>query len=348
MQSLIAQILSLLPPGEGGAPAGATLIPLVPDGSTRSFFRLRLANGRSYLAILPPDTRRTSLAEARACDHIGRHLQSRDLPVPMVYGRLPATGLVVCEDLGDVRLHDLVRRHGLRDKGVQTLYCQAVRILARMQVLGAKGWRQEWCWDTPVYDYSLMVARESAYFLQALCQDYLGITIEPAVRQECHRLAVRAAQSPAHFFLHRDFQSRNLMVCDQQIRIIDYQGGRLGPLAYDLASLLIDPYGGLDRAMQDHLLAVYLDELATLIPLDRNRFLAHYPLLALQRNMQILGAFAFLSQQRHKPFFTPYIRPALASLARLIADLPGRPCPRLQALVHQCRHHLERDPPKRS
>ena len=111
-----------------------------------------------------------------------------------------------------------------------------------MQVRGAVSFDPKWCWDTPQYDRMLMLERESGYFLQAFWQDLLGMEEPPGLQEEFFELADRAARIPAGYFLHRDFQSRNIMIHGGEACIIDFQGGRLGPLAYDLASLLIDPY----------------------------------------------------------------------------------------------------------
>ena len=140
---------------------------------------------------------------------------------------------------------------------------------------------------------------------------------------EFHHLADRVEQEPSDFILHRDFQSRNLMVHEGKIRIIDFQGARLGPLGYDLASLLIDPYVSLPIEFQNDLLSCYLSSLEKYIPIDFERFCKGYYFLALQRNLQILGAFSFLSQKRKKSFFIRYIKPAAESLNRLLQMRQG-------------------------
>ncbi|MCW5214029.1 phosphotransferase [Desulfobulbus sp. US5] len=165
---------------------------------------------------------------------------------------------------------------------------------------------------------------------------------EEKIAQDFHALANRASQADASFFLHRDFQSRNIMIQQDQVRFIDYQAGRLGPLAYDLASLLIDPYAVLPTPIQEELLEQYLDALTALHPYDRAQFRQEYILLALQRNLQILGAFAFLSQQRGKPFFRQYLIPALHSLQALLAKTATAEYLYLKSLSHRCLEKLPR------
>jgi Predicted phosphotransferase related to Ser/Thr protein kinases len=316
---------------------------IVPDGSNRRFFRLSGQGVPQMIAVLPPEHDRHGLAEAAAFAGIGRHLHQIDVPVPELYGFDPATGLALCEDLGERRLFEQVAEQG----AVRSLpfYESAVRHLVRMQVRGSDGFDPAWCWDTPRYDRQLMIERESDYFLEACCTDLLGLNFDrPAVAAECARLADEAALVPARFFLHRDFQSRNLMLTCGAVRIVDFQGGRLGPLAYDLASLLFDPYAALPVSMQDHLITVYLTALNEELAYDPAQFHHEYLVLALQRHLQILGAFAFLSRVRGKSFFARYLGPALASLDRLLAKPGGSGYVALHTLTDQCRQELRQRP----
>lgn len=322
---------------------------LAGDGSNRQFYRIR-KNGRdSFLAVLPPHapgipaTPYPGLAEAEAAYHIGRHLHSYGIPVPEIIAFESRSGIILFEDLGDTLLHDkiLARDHLAPD--IKRYYEEAVGMLVRMQVLAGKGFDPNWCWDSPHYDRQLMLEKESAYFLDTFCRNYLGIKEFPSgLTVEFESLAARAGRQPSVFFLHRDFQSRNLMIHKGKIAVIDFQGARLGPLGYDLASLLIDPYASLSGEHQKELLELYLDILAKYIPLDRCEFAKGYAYLAIQRNLQILGAFAFLYRQRAKPFFGNYIGPALITLARQLAEPTGKDYPCLKGLVKRCLNLLEK------
>ena len=108
---------------------------------------------------------------------------------------------------------------------------------------------------------------------------------------------------------------------DSKIGIIDWQGARLGPLGYDVASLLIDPYTRLSSHQRAHIYDVYVQLLKGSRPGRVSSFERHYPYLAIQRNLQILGAFAFLSRVRGKVHFEAYLSPALESLGRLLEEL---------------------------
>lgn len=324
----------------GFPPEPGSVAKLAGDGSDRRFYRFA-AGGQSLLAVLPGADCDKGMAEARAAWLIGRHLFARGVAVPELYGFSGDCGLILCEDLGDIKLHDLILAHGPGAPEVEALYRQALAALAHLQVEARPGFDSAWCWDTPRYDRELMLARESGYFRRALCEDYLGMDDLPSgLAREFEFLAGRAAEEPGDFILHRDFQSRNIMVREGRVRIIDFQGARLGPLGYDPASLLIDPYAGLSAARRHALLDAYLDALAAHLPLDRGRFIEGYYYLAMQRNLQILGAFAFLSEQRGKEFFRRFIRPAAATLDEHLAGPQGRDFPILRSVLALVRERL--------
>ncbi len=311
---------------------------LNPDGSQRRFFRLHLEGKKSLMAVLPPEDSANGLRESRSAWKIGCHLEKIGSPVPKMVAFDRDSGFLLCEDLGDVRLYDLVtQKGGMPRQHLEMIYKDVIKDLVRMQLRGGEGLAASWCWDSPCYDRKLMLERESGYFLQSFCRDYLKLDVDDGnLAAEFLQLTLGAAKAPAVFFLHRDFQSRNIMIKDNRIRFIDFQGGRLGPLGYDLASLLIDPYVCLSQDLQDDLLAFYLVQLAKKIRYDEREFRHQYLMLALQRNLQALGAFGFLTGKRGKTFFGSAIAPALLGLQSLLAkpELAGYPV--LRKLADSC------------
>lgn len=312
---------------EADAPLTSLVVQrLAGDGSSRRFWRVgRQDGGPICLAVAPAGRTEQDMMEAGAARMIGMHLHDHGVRVPAQYGWDEEAGLLLFEDLGDVKLHDLVEQSrnqsGEMDlHAVRPWYVQAVQQLAFMQIRGAVGFDRDWCWDTREYDRPLMLSRESGYFLRAFWQELLGQELMPGIAEEFEQIATAASQAPAAFFLHRDFQSRNIMAQNGQLSFIDFQGGRMGPLGYDLASLLIDPYTALPSSLQEELLQVYLDAVMALHPVDARQFRREYTFLALQRNLQIIGAFSFLSRVRGKPFFARFIAPALTSLAERLRD----------------------------
>ncbi len=133
--------------------------------------------------------------------------------------------------------------------------------------------------------------------------------------------------------MHRDMQSRNIMVKGDRFYFIDFQGGRLGPVQYDLASLLIDPYVDLPREIQTPLIDVCMDKLASVRNLDRHGFLEGFRYCTIARNLQILGAFGFLSREKGKTSFKKYILPAVKGLKHHLSFFPPKHFPHLSSLV---------------
>lgn len=307
-----------------------TYAPLAGDGSDRPFYRIICGNA-SYLAAFSSPTLVRARAEAHAAYMIGTHLAHVGVPVPRIFTYDQESGAILFEDLGDRLLfhafHD-------GDADIFDFFQQAVVVLADFQCLSREGFQSEWCWDSVFYDRELMITRESNYFSREFCRKFMGMNLLPdGLDQEFALLAERISQCPYNGIIHRDYQSRNLMVVNGKIRIIDYQGARFGPLAYDLASLLNDPYVLLDDETKQELIELYLHRAGSHISLDPIRFMDDYHQVALQRNLQVLGAYAFLTQERGKAFFRNYIDPALRRLFVLLAGTLAGDYPVLLDLV---------------
>jgi aminoglycoside/choline kinase family phosphotransferase len=135
--------------------------------------------------------------------------------------------------------------------------------------------------------------------------------------------------------LHRDFQSRNILVDRDKYYIIDFQAARLGPLQYDLASLLIDPYVRLASSTQEKLLMYYVERLSDSVPVNEAEFIYSYKYCAISRNLQILGAFGFLSKVKGKKDFEAYIPAAINSLKRNLDMIEPQVCPQLRSIVKE-------------
>lgn len=341
---IVDTIVHLLSDQQPGMCHGMTDIALLAgDGSSRIFYRLLLDNDTSIVAVYPNNDNPLGQAEAASAWHICGHLRLAGIavPEPLAYDR--QTGVILFEDLGDVRMYDLLQNDDcLREDCRFKVYRKAVQELVRMQVEGKEKFDVSWCWQTSRYDRELMLERESGYFLQSLCRDFLKL--EPdltALHREFGRIADAASTAPSDFFLHRDFQCRNIMMKDDAVRIIDFQGGRLGPLGYDLASLLIDPYVRLSLEFQEAIFDEYLCALLKRVRYDPHVFREEYGYLAMQRNLQILGAFAFLGKQKGKTFFLSFIHPALVSMQILLRKDNRDQYPVLTELIDTCREKIE-------
>ncbi|MGA8571207.1 MAG: aminoglycoside phosphotransferase family protein [Desulfobaccales bacterium] len=295
---------------------------LAGDGSDRRFFRL--LGSPTVVLLHHPQPTALKVNENDSYFHLGRHLRRQGAPVPEIYEYCREEGWLLLEDLGDIHLAAAVARENGGEQ-LRYWYRQALDILVTLQVGGKEGFDPAWCFDTAVMHRPFLWERECGYFVRAYLQGYAGLKLEmDDLAPDFERLLTRALPPAPNFFLHRDFQSRNLMIKNGRIRVIDFQGGRLGPLGYDLAALLIDPYVNLKPLLQEELLAAYLDLLEERLPgLDRQAFQEQYWHLALCRNLQILGAFGYLTRERGKSGFSRYIPAALAGLRRRLGERPG-------------------------
>jgi aminoglycoside/choline kinase family phosphotransferase len=288
---------------------------LAGDGSERLWYRLR-SGPRSLIMCDHGLKESPAVAEVDAFIAIGNHLKKIGLPVPQIHFHDRFAGLVVLEDLGDRNLQAAVRASGSNTE-IRGWYKQIITDLVEMSLNGIEGFDPAWAYQGSAYDRDLILERECRYFVDAFLQGFLNLTLEfEALRSEFEHLASEALQRSLVGLMHRDLQSRNIMLTGGRFYLIDFQAARSGPLQYDLASLLIDPYVELPEPLQADLLDHALDLVVDRCHADPVEFRLGYRYCALARNLQILGAFGFLSRARGKTFFEPYIEPAVRSLDR--------------------------------
>ena len=307
--------------------------PLSPDGSDRLYYRITAPGVTSFIATDATDCGAKNEISGRSQNNsfrlIQQHLTKLNFPVPG-YLSTQSTGddFYLLEDLGDTTLHDFVKTQGWNGNTI-TRYRKVLKLLLKLQVDAAAGFSRNWAYAGGFYDYDLIVTRELNYFLEAFVINHCRMEITPSTKTrlatEFKFLADTAMQAPTNFFLLRDFQSKNLMLFQDKIFLIDFQGARLGPIYYDLAALINDPYIEMPLSLRQDLQKFYYDQLiianptGTGIP-DPATFNFNFALFSLIRTLQTLGAFGYLSG-RGKIHFAQYIRPALANLALYLESL---------------------------
>lgn len=310
---------------------------LVADGSDREFFRIRTGPS-SFVVLVNPRGTPEGTGENDAYWAIGRHLAGRGVPVPSLFHYHRRRGWIVLEDLGDANLQGAVGVASSQEE-VLGLYAPVLDALLTLQLRGKEGFQGAWCYQGPRYDRHLMLERESGYFLQAFLKGHLAWRGEegPLLR-EFEELAESASSAPTDFIIHRDFQSRNILLpAPGRPCLIDFQGARWGPLQYDVASLVLDPYVDLTMETRQAILSSYLERLCSSRAMDPEAFMDHYPVIALHRCLQILGAFAFLGHTKKKDCFLQWIPRAFRQLCSLVRAHPRLTCPRLRELLELLR-----------
>ena len=190
---------------------------------------------------------------------------------------------------------------------------------------------------------------ETGYFEQYFLERYCGISIpeKEELAQEFKVLAEKVSVEPL-YFMHRDFQSQNIMIHSGSPKILDFQGARRGLLHYDLASLLKDAYVVLPANIRNELLTFYLEKLDQkgVEIKDYQQFYEVFTLACLQRNMQALGAFSYLSLIKDKGWFKQYIPAGMQHLHLALkerSDFPvlGSLVKRILPLVWSISLHCE-------
>jgi len=282
------------------------------DGSDRKWYRFYSTEKNLIMAdhgIKCSD----EISETDSFILIGRHLYSQGIPVPEIYLHDTFSGLVFMEDLGDTNLHtDIIDK----DKaGILLSYKRIIDSIIKMNISAGKGFKTAWTHQSPFYDMNLILEKECRYFVVSFLNNYLnmGVDYEDFI-SEFEFIANKALQHPIIGFMHRDMQSRNIMVKNKTFYFIDFQGGRIGPIQYDLASLLIDPYVNLPCNIQNDLLDYAIQKLTNFINFDENKFRITQKYCSIARNLQILGAFGYLVRVKSKKWFEQYIPPAVKTL----------------------------------
>jgi NDP-sugar pyrophosphorylase family protein/aminoglycoside/choline kinase family phosphotransferase len=315
----------------------ARLRRIAEDGSHRRFARAILKQGTRVVIHNPPGPldpgqgaiypRRTGPGapdENESYVYVAEYVRRLGARVPRIDAFDRRLGILLVEDLGDTPLADRVRADGAPD-----LLRRAVELLARMQAPSDPPFDPARTHNLE-YDVPFILRFEAGYFHREMVEGWAKLDLPfESLAGEYERAAVEALAGTAPGFMHRDFQSRNLMVVDGDLALIDLQGGRLGPPEYDLASFLYDPYMRLSREQRDELLDLYL----RLRGGERSSCARRLRACGINRMLQALGAYAYLGGRLCKPGFLEHAPAALATLR----DLAAGEYPRLEEVVARLR-----------
>jgi aminoglycoside/choline kinase family phosphotransferase len=277
------------------------MIPLEGDASDRKYVRLVMeGHGKgdqgSYVLMqlsspwVPQGSRREL-----PFVNIARHLSEKGISVPRVFFDASQEGFVLLEDVGNVSLESHLERTSLRER--RRRYESAVEILVRMQSDASEAssrpcYALAYSFDGETFFRELCFFREHA--LEGLWGHVLSTDGRTELDEHFRRLCREIAEYP-RVFTHRDYHARNLMVQTDRLTLLDFQDARLGPITYDLASLLRDSYVCLAPGEQEALIGHYrkLAQRAGLACPDRDEFQRAFLRTGLQRNLKAIGTFAY-------------------------------------------------------
>lgn len=306
----------------------ARVVMLRGDASSRRYYRIEVERGSvpSLVVMELPqsggsdETTKGTPPRQPFVDML-EFLRSGDLPVPELYSYDDTAGLIYLEDLGDATMESLVVNASPEAR--RGHYLEAIDLLACLQRFGES--RSEGCIAYGRrFDHDLL-RWELDHFLEwLLCADrgvkltdgeHIGITAE------FDAIAHELAAAPTTF-VHRDFQSRNLMVQADGLRLIDFQDALIGPLPYDLVGLLRDSYAVLTSGEVDSFVDAYLARR----PFSGGdvAFRRWFDLQTVQRKLKDAGRFIYIDRVRRNPTFLPFVLDSLVYVRQALARLPDR------------------------
>jgi N-acetylmuramate 1-kinase len=299
------------------------------DASNRSYYRVGTPPRSWVLMVMPPEVSRKSEEIQKGAPpkelpfvNVHRYLTKIGARVPRILGYDEPAGMMVLEDLGDLTLEN-----ALRSSSPEELYPKAIDLLARLRFCAEKHPDPECIAFTRAFDEDLY-HWELHHFREYGLEIWSGRKPTGSERERLdgifRRISKELAEAPRGF-THRDYQSRNLMLKDGEIAIIDFQDALQAPRQYDLVALLRDSYVELDRSFVDRMVDRYLEAFARLggEQIDPGPFKAFFDLLTVQRKLKDAGRFEFINRVKGNPDFLVSIPASLRYVKDALDRLPG-------------------------
>ena len=287
--------------------------PLPVSGSARRYYRV-FTGDRTYVGVY-----HENLRENRLFVDFTRHFEKSRLHVPHVYCVSEDGFCYLQDDLGPDMLLDVVERERegeFLSEHTMELYRKALSELLKFQLVGGKGLDYSECLPRPVFD-ERCIRWDLNYFKYCFLK-LAGVEAdENRLEDDFDRLTAKLVMAGTGGFMFRDFQSRNIMVVDNEVYFIDYQGGRQGALHYDVASLLYDAIVKIPESQKEELLHFYIRQLAAREPEYAEKFREMYYHFVLVRLLQAMGAFGLRGLHEGKTHFIDSIVPGLQGIITL-------------------------------
>jgi aminoglycoside/choline kinase family phosphotransferase len=293
-----------------------SITPLPRSGSSRHYFRMKSINHQA-LGVINSD-----INENKAFIYFTNHFKKYNLNVPQIYKSDIDKNIYLVEDFGDETLFNYlnINRPGKEfPEEAIAHYKNALIHLIDFQIKTAEGMDYSVCCPRECFDRQSMM-----WDLNYFKYYFLKITNTPFDEQKLENdfntLTNFLLAAPADYFLYRDFQSRNIMIKDNKLFFIDYQGGRKGALQYDVASLLYDAKADIPPAVRNQLFNFYVEKLQQKIHIDKDEFTKYYYGYVLIRILQSMGAYGFRGIHEKKAHFLKSIPYAVRNINYLISE----------------------------
>ena len=304
---------------------------LTPAGSPRRYYRLSTSD-RSLIGAIG-----TSSDENEAFIAIARQMHSKGLPAPEVYAIDDDHMRYLQEDLGDTSLFELLmeakRRGEYSDTDIELLR-SVMRLLPDVQWKTAENFDFSKCHPSPELNHR-GIQWDFHYFKYCFLKA-IGLEFdEERLEDDFDHLADIILKDNDGCFMYRDFQSRNVMIRDGKPWLIDFQGGRRGPVEYDLVSFLWQARAGFPPTLRRELIAEYLHSASRYRLFDEEAFYQRLQYFVLFRTLQVLGAYGYRGYYERKMHFVQSIPMAIDNLRNLLAENTFADMPYLSAMLRE-------------
>lgn len=295
-----------------------TIEALPASASPRKYFRLIDENDKTIIGVEGSD-----ILENQTFIKLAEWFQNKNLNVPKILAKTDDDKFYLQEDLGTESLYSLVQQHWLsigsaQDKFPDILkqkYQAVITELIHWQTKGTENFDFTNCQPVQTFDEQALHwdFNYFKYYFAKLCGENFN---ETALQKDFDTLATFLMQAEIKYFMHRDFQSRNIMFQEETPYFIDFQSGRRGPLYYDLASLLYQSSVQIPEKNRAELLDFYLQKIEEKTPIEANAKAFFYGFVT-ARLLQVLGAYGFRGLLEKKPYFLKSIPKALSNIQYL-------------------------------
>jgi len=283
------------------------------SGSHRRYYRLS-APDHVAIGVIGTDA-----DENKAFISLCRHFHAKGIRVPELLAVSEDGMCYLQQDLGDVSLYDGVARGrsaGEYSSAEQEMLCRAMAGLPKMQFEGAEGIDWSVCYPSPVFDRQ-QIEFDLNYFKYCFLKTYGVEFNEIELQRDLDAFRDDLLQEPCDTFLYRDFQSRNVMLSGGEPYYIDFQGGRRGPMFYDVASFVWQARARYPGGLKERLIDAYLEALQPYRRMSGGEFRRRLAPFVLFRCMQTLGAYGFRGLVERKPYFISAIPAAIEGIKAL-------------------------------
>ncbi len=308
------------------------IIPVAESGSARKYYRI-VTEKHSLIGTYSDNVEEN---EAFLC--FSQHFYGLKLNVPEVLAVNTEHTAYLQNDFGYDNLFNHVQNallSGGYGENTIALFKKALEHLVKFQVIGHQGLDYSKAYPTPSFDKQAILG-DLNYFKYYFLKPHEEISFnETRLDRDFNAFADFVSQAPCDFFMYRDFQSRNIMVKDNELYFIDFQGGRKGPLNYDVVSLLYQVKAQIPQTTRDVLVLYYKKVLSQFIDPETVRFDTYQPYFVYLRLMQVLGAYGFRGLIQKKSHFIESIPYALRELNTWNENHPLNDYPELQKVISQ-------------